>query len=49
MHPICEEAGVGSPPVSFYINVSRNMKSVIIQYKHNELPLYFKTEWMGSK
>lgn len=43
LQPICEEAGLGSLPVSFYTNASETINSVIkakVQYKRNELPQF---------
>ena len=41
LQPIREEAGLGSPPVSFYTNASETINSVTkakVQYKRNGLP-----------
>ena len=41
LHPIREEAGLGSPPEAFYTNASESMNNVIkvkVDYKRSELP-----------
>ena len=43
LRPICEEAGLGSPPVAFYMNASETINAIIkakVQYKCNELPQF---------
>ena len=43
LRPVCEEAGLGSPPVAFYTNASETINATIkakVQYKRNELPQF---------
>ena len=44
LHPVHEQAGLGSPPDAFYTNASESVNSIIkaykVQYKCNELPQF---------